>query len=174
MGFEVRSLQLTDTIDPGDQVELERHLCWNSELCQRGTAFSLQHLIYASELPQCQWPSRLRGNPLSPDFFLLDVLDKIQYLSQSCWIPPAKEAVPWMVLVWNKEKEIDFFQKRMVEDLHPVGLASGPGLIDPNALRFIHLNISSAVIAERRSCENTMSLWYLCPSRKLRKETRVF
>jgi hypothetical protein len=53
MRFEVRSLQLTDAINLGDQVEPERHLRWNSDLCQRRIAFSLQCLIYASELPQC-------------------------------------------------------------------------------------------------------------------------
>jgi hypothetical protein len=76
--------------------------------------------------------------------------------------------------LFGMKKEIDFFQKRMVDERHPVGFASGPGLIDPKALRFIHFKISSVVIAERWSCENTVSLWYLCPSRKLRRETRVF
>jgi hypothetical protein len=42
----------------------------------------------------------------------------------------------------------------MVEDLHLVGfIASGPGFGEPKALRFIHLKISSAVIAVRRSCK---------------------
>jgi hypothetical protein len=64
----------------------------------------------------------------------------------------------------------------MVDKQHPMGFASGQGLIDPKALRFIHFKISSAVIAERQSCKNTVSLWYyLCSSRKLRRrETRVF
>jgi hypothetical protein len=34
----------------------------------------------------------------------------------------------------------------MVEDLHPVGFASGAGKGVPKALRFIHLKISSAEI----------------------------
>jgi hypothetical protein len=56
-------------------------------------------------------------------------------------------------------KEIDFFQKRMLEELQLVGFASGLGKGVPKALRFIHLNISSAVIAVRQSCANTVSLW---------------
>jgi hypothetical protein len=80
MGFEVGSLQLTDAVNPHNQVELERHLRWNSKLRQSPfAAFSLQRLKYGSELPQCQWLSRL-SNTLSPDFFLLDILNEIKDL----------------------------------------------------------------------------------------------
>jgi hypothetical protein len=68
----------------GDQVELEAHLCQNAILGEGTFSPCLcpQSSLYDTpELSMCQGAASLRGNPLLPDFFLLDVLDKIQYLS---------------------------------------------------------------------------------------------
>jgi hypothetical protein len=81
-------------------VELEAHLRWNAVLCLRsGIAFSLEGVNDTSELGEGQGAASLRGNTLPPDFFLLDVLEEIQYLSRSCWVSPAKKTVPGMVFV---------------------------------------------------------------------------
>jgi hypothetical protein len=50
MRFEVGSLQLTDAINPRNQVELEAHLSWKPELRQSGIAFSIEGVYDAPEL----------------------------------------------------------------------------------------------------------------------------